>query len=60
MVGQSHVGFGGPELLLGIEIDGMFHQVLVDSGASVSVMKPGIVASEIRTTRTAAREITGT
>jgi hypothetical protein len=34
--------------------------VLVASRASVSVMKPGIVASEIRTTQTAARGITGT
>jgi hypothetical protein len=39
-VGQLHADFVGPELLLEIEIDGRLHQVLVDSGASVSVMKP--------------------
>jgi hypothetical protein len=33
--------------------------VLVDSEASVSVMKPGIDASEIRATQTAAKGITG-
>jgi hypothetical protein len=57
-VDRSHADFVGPELLLGIEIGGAYHQVLVDSGTSVSVMKPGIVASEIRTTETAARGIT--
>jgi hypothetical protein len=59
MVGRSHVEIAGPELLLEIEISGNSHQVLVDSGASLSVMKPGIDMSEIRTTRTAARGITG-
>jgi hypothetical protein len=49
-VGQSHADFVGPELLLEIEIDGRLHQVLVDSGASVGVMKPGIAGSEIVTT----------
>jgi hypothetical protein len=34
--------------------------VLVDSGASLSVMKPGIDTSDFRTTRTAARGIMGT
>lgn len=33
--------------------------MLVDSGASVSVIKPGIVKSEIQTTRITARGITG-
>jgi hypothetical protein len=49
----------GRKLLLGIEIDAMVHQVLVDTGASVSVMKPGIAASEIRTMQTTALGITG-
>jgi hypothetical protein len=49
----------GPELLLEIEIDGRFYPMLIDSGASVSVIKPGIVASEIRKTQTIARGITG-
>jgi hypothetical protein len=57
-VDLSHVGFVGPELLL--EIDGIFRQMQDDAGASRSVMKHGIVASEIRTTQTAARGITGT
>jgi hypothetical protein len=34
--------------------------MLVDSGAGVSVMKPGIVTSKVRATKTAARGITGT
>jgi hypothetical protein len=49
----------GPELLLEIDICGSLHHMLIDSGASVSVMKPGIVASEIRTTQIIARGITG-
>jgi predicted aspartyl protease len=52
----------GSELLLEIDICGSLHHMLIDSGASVSVIKPGIAVSEIRTThtRTTARGITGT
>jgi hypothetical protein len=34
--------------------------MLVDSGAGVNVMKPGIITSEVRAIQTAARRITGT
>jgi hypothetical protein len=49
----------GPELLLEIKISGSLHHMLIYSGASVSVIKPGIVASEIWTTQTIGRGITG-
>jgi predicted aspartyl protease len=49
----------GLELPLEIEIDGRFHLILVDTGASVSMVKPGIVASEIQGNQIAARGITG-
>jgi len=45
--------------MLEIEIDGKCHLVLVDSGDSLSVMKPGISSSELQATQTAARGITG-
>jgi hypothetical protein len=48
-----------PELLLEVEIEGRAHQMLIDSGANVSVIKPGIVRSEVRPTQTVARGITG-
>jgi hypothetical protein len=48
----------GLELVLEIEIEGKCHLVLVDSGASLSVMKPGI-STELQPTQTAARGITG-
>jgi hypothetical protein len=59
-VGRLHVGISGLDLLLEVEIEGISHQLLVDSGASLSVMKQGIDTLEIRTTQTAARGITGT
>jgi hypothetical protein len=49
----------GLELLLEIEIEGLRHLVLVDSGASLSVMKPGIGSSELRPTQTAVKGVTG-
>jgi hypothetical protein len=45
--------------MLKIEIEGKCHLVLVDSGASPSVMKPGISSSELQPTQTATRGITG-
>jgi hypothetical protein len=45
--------------MLEIEIDGKCHLVLVDSGASLNVMKPGISSSELQPTQTATRGITG-
>jgi hypothetical protein len=47
------------ELLLEIEIEGLCHLVLVDSGASLSVMKHGISSSKLQPTQTAARGIMG-
>ena len=49
----------GLELLLEVEIKGKCHQMLVDSGASLSVIKPGSSSSELKPTQTAAIEITG-
>lgn len=49
----------GLELLLETEIEGKRHLVLVDSGASLSVMKPGISSSKVQPTLTAAKGITG-
>jgi hypothetical protein len=47
------------ELFLEIEIEGKYHLVLDDLGASLSVMKPGVISSELEPTHTAARGITG-
>ena len=58
-VGLSHLETTALELLLEIEVEGKCHLVLVDSGASLSVMKPGISSSELQPTETAARGITG-
>jgi len=55
----SHLDASGLELMLEIEIDRKCHLVLVDSGDSLSVMKPGISSSELQATQTAARGITG-
>jgi hypothetical protein len=53
------IGAAGLQLLLEIKI-GRLHRVLVDSGASLSATEPGVGSSEISTTQTAARGITGT
>jgi hypothetical protein len=58
-VGLSHLKGAGLELVLEIEIEAKCHLVLVDSGASLSVMKPGISSSELQPTQTAAGGITG-
>jgi len=58
-VGLSHLDATGLELLLEIDIEGKCHLVLVDSGASLSAMKPGISSSELQHTQTAAKGITG-
>ena len=58
-VGLSHLDATGLKLLLEIEIEGKSHLVLVDSGTSLSVMKPGISSSELQPTQTAAKGITG-
>jgi len=46
------------ELLLEIEMERKRHLVLVDSGASLNVMKPGISSSKVQPTLTAAKGIT--
>jgi hypothetical protein len=58
-VGLSHMDVNGLELLLEIEMEGKHYLVLVDSGASLSVMKPGISSSKVQRTLTAAKRITG-
>ena len=54
------MGASGNELLLEVEVEGQLHQFLVDSGASLNVVKPGVSQAEVRPTNTAARGITGT
>ena len=58
-VGLSHLDSTRLELLLEISIHGKRHFVLVDSGASLSVIKPGISSSELLPTQTTAKGITG-
>jgi hypothetical protein len=50
-IGLSHLDVNGLELLLEVEIE-KERFLLVDSGASLSVMKPGISQSEIEPTQT--------
>lgn len=56
-MGLSHLGATGLELLLGDREKCLL--VLVDSGASLSLMKTGISSSELQPTQTATRGITG-
>lgn len=58
-VGYSLANISGLELLLEIEIEGNIHQVLVDSGTSLSVIKERVSTAEIEPTQTAARGTTG-
>ena len=58
-VGLSGLDATGLELLLEIEIEGKFHLVLVESGVSLSVMKPKVSNSELHPTQTDAKVITG-
>lgn len=50
-VGSSHLDASGLEFRFEIEVKGKCHLVLVDSGASLSVMKPGISSSELQPTQ---------
>ena len=52
------MGASGNELLE-VEVEGQFHQFLVDSGASLSLVKRGVSKAELRLTNTTARGITG-
>jgi hypothetical protein len=54
------VGASGNELLLEVEVEGELHRFLIDSGASLSLVKPGVSQAEVRPTDLAARGITGT
>jgi hypothetical protein len=54
------VGASGNELLLEIEIEGESHQFSIDSGASMSLVKPGVSQAEVKPTDLAARGVTGT
>jgi hypothetical protein len=56
----SVVGASGSELLLEVQVEGVTLQFLVDSGASLSLVKPGVSQAEVRLTELAARGITGT
>jgi len=56
---MARLGVYGLELLLEIEVEGRSHLVLVDSGASLSVMQPGVSDAELRPTQTVARGLTG-
>jgi hypothetical protein len=47
------------ELLLTIQIEGQEHQVLVDSGASLSILKNGVSSAEIFPTSQVAKGVTG-
>ena len=58
-VGFSRLKDTGLELLLETEIEGKLHLVLVDSGASLSVMRPKVSNAELHPTQTAAKGITG-
>jgi len=53
------VGATGNELLLEVQVEGEPHQFLIDSGASLSLVKPGVSRTVIKPTDLAAREITG-
>ena len=58
-VGLAHLGDDGLELILETEVEGRGHLVLVDSGASLSVLQPGVSDAELQHIQTAARRITG-
>ena len=58
-VGLSHFDATGLQHKLEIEIEGKRRFVRVDSGASLSVMKPEISSSELQPTQTTAKGITG-
>ena len=53
------MGVSGNKLLLEVQVEGKVHQFLIDSGASLSLIKPGVSQAEIAPTDVAARGITG-
>jgi hypothetical protein len=54
------VGASGNELLLEVQVEGVTHQFLVDSGARLSLVKPAVNQAEVRPKELAARGITDT
>jgi hypothetical protein len=54
------VGASGNELLLKVHVEGNLHRFLVDSEASLRLIKSGFISAEIKLTDLAARGITGT
>ena len=54
------MGASGNELLLEVQVEGELHQFLIDSGASLSLVKPGVSQAEVKPTDVAARGITDT
>jgi hypothetical protein len=54
------VGASGNELLLDVKVEGELHRFLIDSGASLSLVKQGLSRAEIKPTDLAASGITGT
>jgi hypothetical protein len=54
------VGASGNESVLEVQVEVQLHQFLIDSGARLSLVKPGVSQTEVRPTDTAARGITGT
>ena len=49
------MGASWNELLLEAQIKGESHQFLIDSGASLSLVKPGVSQAEVKPTDLAAR-----
>ena len=43
-------GASGNELLLEVLVEGTIHQFLIDSGASLSLIKPGVSQAEVAPT----------
>jgi hypothetical protein len=54
------VGASGNELFLEVEVEGQPYQLLVDCGATISLVKRGVSQAALFPTDVAARGITGT
>lgn len=59
-VNRSYLVGTGHELLLEGKVEGQPHRFLIDSGVSVSLVKPGVSQAEVFPTNMAARGITET
>ena len=49
------MGASGNELLVEVQIEGEPYQFLIDSGTSLSLVKPGVSQTEVKPTDLAAR-----